>query len=216
MQVIFCILIGYVIGCINPSYLLGRIKGFDIRKTGSGNAGASNAMITLGKAAGAFSAVFDIAKAFFAVLLAGHLFPAFAYAKEVTGACCILGHIFPFYMKFKGGKGLATLGGVVLSFNWIVLLCMLAGEIVLALIVNYICVVPITACIIFPIVYGIMTKKWIGVIIYLIPAVFMLWKHRENLVRIKEGRELRLSYLWNRQAEVERLEGIYDEKDYKL
>ena len=75
MDIFLCILLGYAVGCINPAYLIGKLRGFDIRRSGSGNAGASNALITMGKAAGVFSMLFDIAKAVFVTQLCAALFP---------------------------------------------------------------------------------------------------------------------------------------------
>ena len=110
MKYVLCILIGYLMGSINPSYIIARLRGFDIREKGSQNAGASNALILFGKVIGIGCALFDIAKAAFAIWLCETLFPEFAYSYAVTGVACIVGHSFPFYMKFKGGKGLACLG----------------------------------------------------------------------------------------------------------
>ena len=118
MNFLYCILIGYFIGVISPSYIMSKLRGFDIRDKGSHNAGASNVAMVLGKSMGAICAVIDIAKAFFAVWLAQTLMPHFALAFPVAGVACILGHIFPFYMNFKGGKGLACLGGIILAFDW--------------------------------------------------------------------------------------------------
>ena len=106
MEYICCGLIWYFIGTINPSYFIAKRRGFDIRTKGSGNAGASNALILFGKLLGIICALLDIAKAYLAILLTEALFPEFRYAYAITGVACVIGHIFPFYMKFKGGKGL--------------------------------------------------------------------------------------------------------------
>ncbi len=102
LSVILCALLGYLLGCINPAYLIARARGFDIRSRGSGNAGASNAVITMGKAAGVFSAIIDIFKAWLAVCLATRYFTALSVggipvAGEIAGVACMLGHMFPFY-----------------------------------------------------------------------------------------------------------------------
>ena len=154
-KILLCILFGYLIGGINPSYIIGRLRGFDIRKKGSGNAGASNAVIVMGKAIGIGSAIFDILKATAAYWLALFIFTDLTYAAEIAGVACILGHMFPVYMKFRGGKGLACLGGVLLAMDWRFFLAILATEILLCILVNYICIVPITASIAMPIAYGL-------------------------------------------------------------
>ena len=214
MKYLLCIVIGYLIGTINPSYIIAKIRGFDIRERGSKNAGASNALILFGKVLGVTCALLDIAKATFAIWLCGKLFPELTYSFVVTGVSCILGHIFPFYMKFKGGKGLACLGGMILAFDWRVFLIMLACEIVIALVTNYICFVPLTASVVFPIVYGIMRHNLWGALILCLVVPVMLFKHKENLVRIKNGTEMRLSFLWNKDKELDRM-NISEEQQTK-
>ncbi len=204
-----CAAAGYLVGTINPSYILSKIRGFDIRQRGSGNAGASNALIVLGKLAGVICAIFDIAKAALVILLMKRLFPKMICAFAVTGAACILGHIFPFYMRFRGGKGLACLAGMILAFDWRVFLIMLCYAVVLALVTNYICFVPMTASVVFPFVYGFLRHDWIGVLLLGVVAVVILCKHRENIRRIRMGTEMRLSYLWNKEKEVQRLKVNY-------
>ncbi len=211
-KLFLCALIGYLVGGINPSYVIAKIKGFDIRKHGSGNAGASNAVITMGKTIGLISALFDIFKAFAAVKLALYFFSEVALAGVVAGVSCILGHIFPILMKFRGGKGLACLGGVVLAFHPMVFLLLLAAELILVLLVDYICIVPITASIAFPIIYNVMAKDLAGALILGIATVVILFKHVENLKRIRNGTEAHLSFLWRRGKEIERLkeQNVYD------
>ena len=198
MKYVLCILIGYLIGAINPSYIIAKLRGFDIREKGSKNAGASNALILFGKVLGIGCALFDIAKATFAIWLCGKLFPELTYSFAVTGVACILGHVFPFYMKFRGGKGLASLGGMILAFDWRVFLIMLASEIVVAVLTDYICFVPLTASAIFPIVYGIMCQDVWGALIIALVLPLMLYKHKENLKRIKQKTEMPFSFLWNK------------------
>lgn len=205
MATVLCILLGYGVGMINPSYLIARARGFDIRKSGSGNAGASNAVITMGKGVGIFSALFDIFKAFFVTVCAGVLFPETFCARELAGCACILGHIFPAVMGFRGGKGLACLGGVVLALDWRLFLILLAGELLLALVVDYICVVPMTASVIFPVVYAFLSRNPAGALILAVSSVAILYRHVENIRRIRNGTEAHLSFLWRRNKEEDRL-----------
>lgn len=205
MEILACILIGYLIGAFSPSYLIGLMNGYDIRKKGSGNAGASNVIILKGKAVGGFCAILDIAKACLAVWITGKLFPHFSYAFPITGTSCILGHIFPFYMKFRGGKGLACLGGVILMTDVRLFLIMLSIELVVVLIVNYICVVPMSASVAYALIYGAMNRDILAAGIFMIAAVVMFFKHMDNLQRIKNGTEVHFSYLWNKEKEIERI-----------
>ncbi len=199
-------LIGYLLGCINPSYLLAKRRGFDIRKTGSGNAGASNAVITMGKAVGIISCLFDILKAYLSVRLAERLFQGYALIGILSGTSCMIGHMFPIFMGFRGGKGLACLGGMILAYDWRVFCFMLGAEIILAFFVNYVCFVSISAAAAFPLVYGIQQRSLTGAVILAVAAVCMILKHRENLQRIQNGTEARISFLWRRQEEIERIQ----------
>lgn len=204
MKYLLCIIICYSLGAVNPSYLISRARGFDIRERGSGNAGASNALMLLGKLTGVLCAAFDIGKAALAVLLCEKLF-GLKYCFAVSAVSCIFGHIFPFYMKFRGGKGLACIGGVVLAFDLRVFLLMLACAVALVLVTKYICFVPLSAAVVFPAVYGIMRQDLWGALILctIVPVVF--FRHRENLSRIRRGKEMRISFLWSREKELERM-----------
>ncbi len=214
MPYIVSVLICYFICCINPSYIIGKIRGVNVKKSGSKNAGASNALLLFGKAAGVFCALFDIFKAFAAIKICMHLFSDdHPYIFAVAAVSAILGHIFPFYLKFRGGKGLACLGGAMLAFDWRYFCIMFVIEVVFVLIVNYICFAPITASIIFPISYGIICEDLVGALILCIPAVVIFIKHIENMKRIMSGAEVRFSYLWNKNSEVERVtNNIKDKK----
>ena len=205
MKYLCCILIGYLIGSINPSYFMAKSKGFDIRTKGSHNAGASNVVILFGKLSGVLCAIIDIFKAFLAILLTETMFPGLEYVFSITAVSCVVGHIFPFYMNFKGGKGLACLGGIILYYNWKVFLIMLFSATVLALLTDYICFVPLTASAVFPFVYGILEKNILGAAILSVITGIIIVKHIENIKRIGMGTEMRISYLWNPDAEIERM-----------
>ena len=218
LDLIFCILFGYLLGSVNPAYIIGRIKGTDIRRHGSKNAGASNALLLLGKFAAVFSALFDICKAAVACRLAALLFPRLSLAREIAGAFAIIGHICPFYMNFRGGKGTACFGGVLLAIDWRLLLILLAAELVLVLITDYLCVMPITAACIFPVLYGVLGDSgigwllhgsggWAGACVLAVAMLAILGANVHNIRRLIHGTELRFSYLWrkDREAEVARV-----------
>lgn len=208
MNYLLSALMGYLMGTVNPAYIIARLHGMDIRKEGSRNAGASNALLLFGKARGALCAVFDISKAAFIIWLTGKLFaPAHTFA--ITAAACILGHIFPFYMRFKGGKGLACIAGTVLAYDIRVFAVMLAAEVVIALATNYICFVPMTGSVAFSFVYGFMSRDLWGALLLLAVAAVVVCKHIVNIKRILVGHEARLSYLWNRDQEAARLKKNY-------
>ena len=216
--VIASIVIGYGLGCINFSYITSCINGFDLRKFGSGNAGASNVIITMGRKAGIIVAILDVMKAFLAVKIAGMIFPQAIvgsnanYASCIAAASAIIGHIFPFYMHFRGGKGLATIGGSVLALDYRLFIVLLFLAIVIAIATDYICFVPISMAFIVPLSYGYVYKSWVAMLILFSSSVFVLYRHMENISRIKNGTELRFHFLWNRQSESERM-GIPDDHE---
>ncbi|MBR6623731.1 MAG: glycerol-3-phosphate acyltransferase [Ruminococcus sp.] len=205
MQVILCSLIGYLFGNINAAYIISKLQGFDIRDRGSGNAGASNVIITIGKKAGLITAIFDITKAAVASTVAVALFPRLRYAHILGGSACIIGHIFPILMKFHGGKGLACLGGMILSYNPEIFLLLLVIEIFLGFGLDYICVVPITGSIIFTGIYAFLTGDAVGTMILASVSLIILYKHIENLRRILIGTEAHISFLWKKDQEIERI-----------
>lgn len=129
---IFAILIGYAFGAIQTAYILGKLKGIDIREHGSGNAGTTNTMRVLGTKAGLIVFLGDCLKCIAAILLSWFLFkdsnPDYGYLiKLYAGLGAILGHNFPFYLGFHGGKGVACTAGMIISFDpWF----MLAGIII--------------------------------------------------------------------------------------
>jgi glycerol-3-phosphate acyltransferase PlsY len=187
----------------------------DIREKGSRNAGASNALILFGKATGTLCALFDVAKAVVIIRVAMYLFPEAPYAFPVTAVACILGHIFPFALKFRGGKGLACLGGTVLAYHPPVFLVMLMLELAVVLITKYICFVPMTASVLFAVLYGVREQDLVGFLILMVGALVILLKHVENIRRIRKGSEMRISYLWNRDKEMERMRKVYSDKDIR-
>ena len=205
MKIALLAAICYLIGCINPAYIIGKAKGFDIRQKGSFNAGASNVVINVGKRAGVFTAIFDILKAFFCVKMSGILLGDMPTAVVFCSVCCVLGHIFPFYLKFKGGKGFASLGGLVLGFNYKVFLIMLACAILLVLAINYLCIITTLTCLSFPVIYVAMTGDYIGAVLILGLGAIIIFKHFPNFKRIKNGTEARFSGIWHRDEEEERI-----------
>ena len=203
--VLGCCAIGYLLGNINPAFLFAKLKGYDPRVDGSGNAGASNAFILAGKLAFFVTAILDILKAFLACRLCRMLFPDLSVSEQIGGVACILGHMFPVALHFRGGKGLASLGGVILSWNWKAFLLLLALAVLIAFATNYICFVAPTMSILFPGIYYWQSRLLPATLVLLIPAVPIICKHLENFRRIRSGTEARMRYLWNKDAELRRI-----------
>lgn len=186
------VLIGYFLGCSNLAYYIGRLKNKDLRGGGSGNLGASNATILLGWGAGVAVAVHDIGKAFLAVFLAKRLFPELEYAGVAAGVASVWGHIFPFYLKFKGGKGFASYIGLTLALNWKLALAVAALVILVTLVTDYIVMGTFSTIVLVPTYMGITTRNWIIVSILLVGTLVILFKHRENIVRLAKRQEIGL------------------------
>ena len=212
MDVLLCGVLGYSFGCFNPAQLLASRRGIDIRKEGSKNAGASNVVLLMGKKAGLITAITDILKAYLAAVIAAMLVPACAVAKEVAAIFCVLGHMFPVTMEFKGGKGLACMAGGVLAYNHRLFFLLAVVEITFALLMDYIVAITISLAILLPALY-LWTKKnlRVGLLMSLVGGA-VLYKHRENIKRIQKGTEVRISYLWNREKETERVKHNMDEE----
>ncbi len=198
-------LISYLIGGINPAYLRSKRMGFDIRNTGTGNAGASNAMLAFGKAVGIRIALADILKAYLTIRLAARLFPTLHLAEELAGSGCMLGHMLPVQLRFRGGKGLACLGGLILAFSPKCFLLILAAEAIPVLLTGYLAVIPMTAAPAFLILYLLQGGDPAGFCLYSGAAAVMEAKHVENLRRIRHGTEISTRWFRDREKETERI-----------
>jgi glycerol-3-phosphate acyltransferase PlsY len=184
MGYLFAVLGGYLLGCSNMAFYLEKMTKKSIRGGGSGNLGASNTVIRLGWLAGLLVGIHDIGKALLVVYLARWLLPQWEYAAVAAGIACVLGHIFPFYLKFKGGKGFASYVGVIFALDWRIALAIIAMIFVVTLITDYIVAATMMTTISAPISLGLHQGKWILALILCIGSAVILYRHRENLVRI--------------------------------
>lgn len=192
MAYVLAILMGYLLGCSSMAFYIGLWKKKDIRTAGSGNLGASNATVLFGWGAGAAVALHDIGKAALAVLLAKWLFPENELAGAAAGTACVLGHIFPFYLKFKGGKGLASYFGMTLALNWKLALIVAAVVILMTLITDYIAVGALSTIALVPAYTAVTTRNWMLVGILCVGTAVMFYKHWENILRIARHQEIGL------------------------
>lgn len=211
IKAILCVLIGYLLGNFSPAYLFGKLKGYDIRKEGSGNVGATNAFLLVGKHAFFITAALDILKSFAAWRLCRFLFPELPVAGPLAGAACVIGHMYPVLLGFHGGKGLASLGGLVLAWSWKWFLILLGAAILIAFVTRYVCLVAPIMSILIPGCYYWDTSDVAGAAILLLPAIPIFIKHWENFVRIREGTEMRTSFIWDKEGELKRI-GKWNEK----
>ena len=195
--VILCVLIGYLIGCVHGSKIAQFLSGVDLKKTGHGNAGASNATLSLGWKYGILVALVDIGKGVVAIIGIHLLLADTAIFSEeqiwlltyMIAAGVILGHNFPFYMGFNGGKGTASIIGILLAVDWKIGLFALLLFILLSLVTNYL----IVGVFEFYLVFCTATYLWIpgmGPTLIAIGLFFIaLILHIENIKRLIQGTE---------------------------
>ncbi len=186
------ILCGYLLGCINTGAILARRRGFDIRKKGSGNAGASNALLTMGRGAAVCTAAVDILKALIPVLLLKYVIhsPA-AHLHVAAGAAVIMGHMYPFWMQFRGGKGFASLLGLSLGLDWRCFLICVGFVGLYLLTLRYIALASMTCAVVLPVWHWFTVKDLPETLILAGVGAVMLFRHRENIRGILNGTEIK-------------------------
>lgn len=204
MNEILLLTIAYLLGSIPTSvWVSQRIFKFDIREHGSGNAGATNAFRTLGTKAGIFVMLVDLLKGFFAVQLAAlSLYHwdsvAMVNLQIALGLCAVLGHIFPIWAGFRGGKGIATLLGMIIAINGMVALSMVGIFIGMLLITKYVSLSSIVASLSFPIFILFIFREQTPEIAYKLfaigAALMVVITHHKNISRLLRGDESKVSF----------------------
>jgi len=194
----------YLLGSIPFGYLIGRIAKVDVRKTGSGNVGATNVLRVLGKRYGYPVFVLDFLKGFGAVkismLFATGASPDWNSSEMfgiIAAVSSVVGHSYPPWLKFKGGKGVATSAGALFALTAIGGLIGLAIWIVIFCLTRYVSVASVTAALVLPIVILVISRRNEGVkgIFYfsVCAAAVVIWRHRSNLFRLMRGTEPRFT-----------------------
>ena len=150
MHAVLSLVIGYFIGCISPARLVAKRHDVNLKETGTGNLGATNTALVLGRKAGYFVLFFDMFKSFFSYKLAKLLFPQLIAAGVIAAIGVILGHAFPVFLHFQGGKSLAAFGGLVLAHDPLQFAILLALGIAMAFVMNYGVYLAVTAATLFP------------------------------------------------------------------
>lgn len=212
MERLYCIVIGYIFGLFQTAFIYGKMHGIDIREHGSGNAGTTNTLRVLGTKAGLIVLAGDIIKTILAVVICSLLFgkahPEELYLLKLYAAAgAILGHNFPFYLKFKGGKGIAATAGLVLSFHPSFIpvgVILFFGAFLITHYVSLGSLLVYLGIMIQMIISGQMglfqTSQAILIEMYIITAFLMImayYKHRENIKRLIKGEE-RKTYLFKK------------------
>lgn len=204
-------IIAYAIGSINFSVIFSRkFAGFDVREKGSGNAGSTNMLRSVGKKAAALTLVCDILKGIVAIVIAlimGNVIKDFngqSYLVQIAAVAVVIGHTFPIFFEFRGGKGVATSLGVLLMSNWQMGLICLVFALVLMVLTKMVSVGSCGAAVLFPVLtlfinenYTVLTEGKSGKVYFVysvILAIIVLYNHRANIKRIMSGTENKLSF----------------------
>ncbi len=198
-------IIAYLIGSINFSVIISKkIAGFDVREKGSGNAGSTNMLRSVGKGAAALTLLCDVLKGVVAILIAigiGNLIKEAdkGLLVQIAGIAVVIGHTFPIFFGFKGGKGVATSLGILLMTNWQIGLICLVFALVLMALTQMVSLGSCAAAVLFPVLTLFIKDHYIvaeggSYFIYsVILAVIVLYNHRSNIKRMLNGTENKLS-----------------------
>ena len=194
------IICAYLLGSIPSGLWIGKaFYKTDIREHGSGNLGATNTFRILGKKAGAIVTVIDILKGTAAVLLP--LIPYFQDASVhplLLGAIAVLGHMYPVFASFRGGKAVATSAGVLLGYSWplfTILAIVFLVSLKLTKMVSLSSIIVSIVALIYAIVNAFINGEWELLLLIAILATFIIYRHRENIKRIKNGTEPKVKWL---------------------
>lgn len=183
------ILFGYLLGSIPFGLILTRLAGLgDVREIGSGNIGATNVLRTGNKGLAAATLVLDGTKGAAAVLLAGLIWPDMPQLAPLAGLAAFLGHLFPVWLRFRGGKGVATLIGVVAALLWQAAIAVAVVWILALLLTRFSSVGGMAGAIAAPIAAFLLQRVDLA-ILFAGLALLVLWKHRANIGRLLKGTE---------------------------
>ena len=197
-------IVAYLIGSISFSVIISKkMAGFDVREKGSGNAGSTNVLRTVGKKAAILTLICDCLKGIVAILIA---VLASKIVKgtdagllvQLAGVAVVIGHTFPIFFKFKGGKGVATSLGVLLIINWQIGLICLVFALTLMALTRFVSLGSVSAAILFPILTIFIQENYIVpgnyIIFGVVLAAIVVFNHRANVKRLLTGTENKLSF----------------------
>lgn len=186
------VIVGYLLGSLNTSLIIGRFYKVDVRQHGSGNAGMTNTLRTLGKKAALLVIFGDMLKGILAYL-AGYFIFGGKLGGMLAGTACIIGHIWPAFFGFKGGKGVLTALAVLIMFDWQIALGLFVVFTIILLLTRYVSLGSVTAAFLFPISAAAFGRDTQTLIFSGIIAVLVILKHHENIGRLLSGTESKFS-----------------------
>lgn len=206
--ILICAAIGYFLGSINTAILYSNLRyKKDIRDFGSGNAGMTNMLRTFGKLAAAITLVCDLLKTVVAVLLAQLAANGFGYictslnTEEFASLCAytaalfaVTGHCFPIYYKMRGGKGVAAVAAACAVTSPLTFACLLLIFVITVAGTKYVSLGSILCMLLYPVLLNTIEGNGIASIFAILIAVLIIWRHRENITRLREGKENKISF----------------------
>ncbi|MBD8015616.1 glycerol-3-phosphate 1-O-acyltransferase PlsY [Microbacterium sp. APC 3898] len=196
MSTLLPILLAYLLGSIPSALWIGKLfYNTDIRTKGSGNLGATNTFRTLGKKAGIVVTLLDILKGTAATLIP--LYIATDIHPLIFGVVAVIGHIYPVFAKFKGGKAVATSGGILLGYQWPLFIMAVAVLLIALKITKMVSLSSIILAVVFIIyttIYGVITGDYLFMVVIYILAIFIIFRHRANISRIRAGTEPKINW----------------------
>lgn len=188
------IVIAYLLGSIPTGYWLGRMKGVDIRKFGSGNIGMTNVLRVFGKPYAVLTFIVDVGKGAVAVTLVPYLLQTNEpWMKVLAGLAVVCGHNWTIFLKFKGGKGVATSAGVFLGLAWLPTLLVILIFTIIVGITRYVSLGSMIAAVCFPILMLLFHQHLLYIILSILLAFFIIIRHRSNIKRLLAGTENKFS-----------------------
>jgi glycerol-3-phosphate acyltransferase PlsY len=200
------IVIAYLLGTLLGSLILGRLRGVDIRSLGSGNAGATNALRTQGKLFGLLVLAVDIGKGLFAVWwLPGVILPAVGIDPDLprawlTAACgfaVIVGHVYPVWFSFRGGKGVATVVGVIGAVDPRLLAPLLVSWLIVLVLTGYVGLASMLSGVVLVAIVYLREPDNVPLLSFCAAVTaFVIYTHRGNIARMRAGQENRVRRLW--------------------
>ena len=197
-KVIICLVVGYLFGCFSTGYFVGKANNIDIRSQGSGNAGATNTLRTLGWKAGLVTLLGDLFKAIIPIVIFRYMYKDMEQLYGLyTGIGVTLGHNFPFYLNFKGGKGIAVMGGTIIALaDWRITLVAAAIFIAVAWTTRYVSLASLIVAWTLPVYVFLFFRTSPAFlhmeILSLFITVLAYVRHRENIKRLLNGTERKL------------------------
>lgn len=192
MEVFLSLILGYAMGCLNPAAWIGKKNHIDLKQAGTGNLGATNTTMVLGRKAGAFVLIFDVAKSFIAARLARWLFPHLAVSGMLASIGVILGHCFPITMHFSGGKGLAAFGGMMLAYNPVVFVIVVLSGIGIMVLLDIGVAAPLLGTVMFPALTFLFSHDVPSTVCAVIASVIILYTHLDNVNKTRAHSDVKV------------------------